>query len=187
VVKQNRYPQTFLRARSSYILISPGCALLLFRSMRVHFLTEADFIHPTVDDASVADELTMTSHIRAYFHMRPVHVSMSHDPPLNIATLISELNNAIEQFTCRASGYVLSNIARLIIVIVSFRPLNMGGSSYIPTPRRITLKHAIVKEKNLHDNVFQVGRTECPVSHIRACRSPLELCAPRKCYRLLSC
>jgi len=39
----------------------------------------------------------MMSYIRAYFQMCPVHISISHNPLLNTAALVSELNNAVEQ------------------------------------------------------------------------------------------
>ena len=54
------------------------------------------------------------SRIRAYLHTCPVHVSVLHDLLLNIATSVGELNNAVEQFTCRGSGYVLVNVTKLL-------------------------------------------------------------------------
>ena len=53
------------------------------------------------------------------------------------------------------------------IVMVPFHPLNVGGSPYIPTPHRITGKHAVINVKNLRDDVFQVSHAECPISCIR--------------------
>ena len=65
--------------------------------------------------------------------------------------MIGELNNAVQHFTCRGSGYVLARVTKLTVVMVSFRPLY--GSSYIPTPHRISNKHAVVNVKNPHDGM----------------------------------
>ena len=72
--------------------------------MRVHFLTEADFVRPT-DDDDVANRGSgggcggdgtsqPTSRIRSYFHTRPVHVSAAYEPQLvDFSAIITELNN----------------------------------------------------------------------------------------------
>jgi len=115
--------------------------------MHLHFLAEADFVRPTVDDPSLANESTATSRIRAYFHTRSVHVSILHHPLLNIAALVSELNNAVEQFTCHCSCYVLVNVTRLTLVMVPFHL--MGGSSYFLTPRQLPLNIPSSTQKTL--------------------------------------
>ena len=75
--------------------------------MRVHFLAEADFVRPTDDDAvhGYDDKTTQpTSHIRGYFHTCPVHVSAVYEPQLvDFSAIITELNNAVGQFTCVAA------------------------------------------------------------------------------------
>jgi len=77
-------------------------------------------------------------------------VSAAH--PLNIAELIRIFNDRVEQFTQCGSGYVLSNIIKLSMIYVTFLPLG-GGSSYIPTPKFIAKKRAVV-------NVMSHG-TDC--------------------------
>jgi len=96
-----------------------------------------------------------TSRIRGYFHMRPVLVSAAYEPQLlDFSAIITELNNTVDQFTCRGSGYVMTCVTKLSVVMVPFNPLTGGGgSSYIPTPRWIANKHAVVNVKNLHDNM----------------------------------
>jgi len=93
-----------------------------------------------------------TSCIRGYFHTRPVHVSAAYEPQLvDFSAIITELNNAVDQFTCHGRGYVMMRVTKLTAVMVPFNPLvGGGGSSYIPTPRRIANKHAVVYVKNLH-------------------------------------
>jgi len=90
----------------------------------MHFLSEAEFVRPRDDDdaaiARVSNGSTKpTTRIRGYFHARPVHVSESHEPQLlNISAMISELNNAMEQFTCHGSGYALTCVTKLTVVMV---------------------------------------------------------------------
>ena len=94
------------------------CHVDVYRSMRVHFLAEADFVRPTDNDdvpnhgSGGGDGTSQpTSHIRGYFHMRPVHVSAVYEPQLmNFSPIISKLNNAVDQFTCRGSGLSLIHI-----------------------------------------------------------------------------
>jgi len=74
---------------------------------------------------------------------------------VDFTAIITELNNAVDQFTCRGSGYVMTCVIKLTAIMVPFNPLTgKGGSSYIPTPRRIANKHAVVNMKNLHDDMF---------------------------------
>jgi len=48
----------------------------------------------------------------------------------------------------------MTRVTKLTAVMVPFNPLTGGGgSSYIPTPRRIANKHAAVNVKNLHDDM----------------------------------
>jgi len=125
--------------------------------MRVHFLAEADFVRPTDDDEANrggSDRTSQpTSRIRGYFHTRPVHVSATYEPQLlDFSAIVTELNNAVDQFTCHGSGYVMTRMTKLTVVMVPFNPLGSGGSSYIPTPRRIANKHAAVNVKIIPDD-----------------------------------
>jgi len=127
--------------------------------MQVHFLAEADFVRLTDDDNANrggGDGTSQpTSRIRGYFHTCPVHVSAAYEPQLvDFSAIITELNNAVDQFTCHSSGYVMTRVIKLTVVMVPFNPLaGGGGSSYIPTPRQIANKHAIVNVKNLQDDM----------------------------------
>jgi len=87
--------------------------------------------------------------------MRPIHVSTAYEPQLlDFSAIITKLNNAVDQFTCRGSGYVMTHVTKLTAVMVLFNPLGTGGSSYIPMPRQISNKHAVVNVKNLSDDLF---------------------------------
>jgi len=84
------------------------------------------FVLPTddADNTAGGDRTTKpTRCIMRYFHMRPVHVSPAREPQLlDFFALISVLNDAIDQFTCRGSGYVLARVTKLSVVE---SPINM--------------------------------------------------------------
>ena len=98
-----------------------SCYDLLFavvatrRSVRVHFLTEAS-CQPGADD----DNNNNDSRITGYFHTTPVTLTLGQSLP----DLNAELNNQVEQFTCRGSGFVLDTVTKLAIVFARFRDLN---------------------------------------------------------------
>ena len=96
----------------------------------------------------------LMSRIRGYFHTRPVHISAVYKPQLvDFFAIITKLNNAVNQFTCRGSGYVMMHVTKLTAVMVPSNPLTGGGgSSYIPMPRQIANKHTVVNAKNLHND-----------------------------------
>lgn len=100
-------------------------------SLKVHFTTEACF-ERHFEDANCR--------IIGYFHTTPITVTEGQ--PLDLEQLITTLNERVEQFTCRGSGYVLSDIRKLTVVLVPFLPLG-GGSSYIPTPECLAVKRPV--------------------------------------------
>jgi len=111
----------------------------------VHFVSDAHF-HREVEEGG--DE---GGFITGYFHTPVVLVSPGQ--PLNFDELIRIFNDRVEQFTQRGSGYVLSNIIKLSMIYVTFLPLG-GGSSYIPTPRCIVRKRAVVNVKSHDEDCF---------------------------------
>jgi len=106
----------------------------------VHFTSEAIFERET-DDAANHTRVT------AYFYSKPQTVTIGQS--LNLDAVVSEMNNLVEQFTCRGSGLVLSSVTKLTVIMVRFRPLG-GGSSYIQTPSWLYRKHAVINVKCYH-------------------------------------
>ena len=69
--------------------------VMLCKSMRVHFLAEVDFVCLTDDDDA-------NRRMKGYFHTHPIHVSAAYKPQLvDFSAIITKLNNAVDQFTCR--------------------------------------------------------------------------------------
>jgi len=97
------------------------------------------------------DSSVRGSRITGYFHSPSMLVSVTQ--PLNFDELIRIFNDRVEQFTQRGSGYVLSNIIKLSMIYVTFLHLG-GGSSYIPTPKFIAKKRAVVNVKSHGTDCF---------------------------------
>ena len=65
--------------------------------------------------------------------------------------VIEPLKNKIEQYQERGSGYALSFINYLEICVNHYNPLRAG--SYIPLPRNISAKKAVINVKNESDDL----------------------------------
>jgi len=89
--------------------------------------------------------LPIDSRITGYFHTTPVTLTLGQSLP----DLNAELNNQVEQLTCRGSGFVLNTVTKLTIVFARFRPLDAADSSYIETPALLANKRAVVNVKKL--------------------------------------
>jgi len=112
--------------------------------MRLQSNSRATFERMTVNDFGQDD----TSRITAYFHTPSVVISEGH--PLDLDAMIVNLNERVEEFTRRGSGYVLAPIDELSASFVKFRPL--GAGSFVSTPQWIVNKHAVVNIRNQGDD-----------------------------------
>jgi len=112
--------------------------------MRLQFNSRATFERMTVNDFGQDD----TSRITAYFHTPSVVISEAH--LLDLDSAIAHLNERVEGFTRRGSGYVLARIHELSASFVKFRPL--GAGSFVSTPQWIVNKHAVVNIRNQGDD-----------------------------------
>jgi len=94
--------------------------------MRLQFNSRATFERMTVNNFGQDD----TSRITAYFHTPSVVISEAH--LLDLDSAIAHLNDRVEGFTRRGSGFVLTRIDELSVSFVKFRPL--GAGSFVSTP-----------------------------------------------------
>ena len=108
----------------------------MYRSVRVHIRTDGDFTREVDDDVQ---------RIRVYFSTNPQIVNESNG--FDLASVISDLNVAVDNFNRRGSGFVLESIKHFVICITQYRPLH-GGSSYIPTPQWLKNKHCVINVEN---------------------------------------
>ena len=72
---------------------------------------------------------------------------------LNFDEFTRSLNDALDRFTHLGSGYTLDRILKCTVHILKYRPL--VGSSYIPTPKKLAGKHAIVNPQNEDNQCFK--------------------------------
>ena len=70
-----------------------------------------------------------------------------------------ELDLAVEYFNARGSGFVLDNVVDFTVIITQYRPL--AGSTFIPTPRRIAGKRAVIIVQNGDQRCFQWAILSC--------------------------
>ena len=98
-----------------------------------------------------------TQHVSGHFASHPQLVNNARD--LDTDQIVHELNLAVEQFNARESGFVL-DVENFTVIITQYRPLT--GSTFIPTPRRIAGKRAVINVHNFNDNrCFQWAVLSC--------------------------
>jgi hypothetical protein len=61
---------------------------------------------------------------------------------IDYAAVRAELNHEVETFTNVGFSWTLTAVLRFIIRIGQYRPL--VGSSFIPTPASLVIKHALI-------------------------------------------
>ena len=106
--------------------------------------------HSTNVDAALVRELPdgQLSRITAYFHTPSVVVNVRQ--PLDLRNSITLLNNALEHFNSRGSGFILEYVKRFVVSVLRYRPLH--GSTYIPTPVFLAAKHCVINVQNFDDS-----------------------------------
>jgi hypothetical protein len=74
---------------------------------------------------------------------------------IEYADLRVDLDREVDRFTNVGSGWTLTAILKFIIRVGQYRPLSgpSTGSSFIPTPKSLMMKHAIVNVYNPDDNL----------------------------------
>jgi len=87
----------------------------------------------------------------ARFYIPPMTTDVDE---LNLSDIIAQFANTIEGFSGQNSGWIISQIKYLRLCWGCYRPLMAG--TYIPSPKWLALKHAIVNIQSIDDlNCFQ--------------------------------
>jgi len=110
--------------------------LIFCRSVRIQLHVDAVLVRELPDGA--------LSRITAFFHTPSVLVNSAQS--FDFRQAITLLDNALEHFNSRGSGFVLEYVERFVVSTLRHRPLH--GSTYIPTPRFLALKRCIVNVEN---------------------------------------
>ena len=106
------------------------------------------------------------SRVTAYFHTTPQLVAGAH--PLDLTAILFNLNNQVDNWNGRGSGFVLDRVTRFVLCITNYRPLQ--GSTYIETPEWLKNKNCVINVENKKDSkcfVWSVlaGLYQCKNSH----------------------
>jgi len=113
---------------------------MFYRSFRIQLHADAALVRELPDG--------QLSHITAYLHTPSILVNSAQ--PLDLRNSITLLNNALEHFNSRGSGFVLEYVKRFVISVLRYRPLH--GSTYIPTPSFLAAKCCTVNVQNRDDS-----------------------------------
>ena len=70
--------------------------------------------------------------------------------PFDFRQAITLLDNALEHFNTRGSGFVLEYVKRFVVSVLRHRPLH--GSTYIPTPSFLVAKRCVIHVQNFDDS-----------------------------------
>jgi len=112
----------------------------VFSAVKYYFKCEVEFEREVPE----SDEVQRTA---AQFYVPPV---ISSAESLDLRNLVASVQNSVEAFTSRGSGWNVTQIRSLSLCIGVFRPT--AGSSFIPTPAEIAKKKAIINVRNHNNN-----------------------------------
>ena len=82
----------------------------------------------------------------AYFVTEPLIVNEGQD--IDLEAIVASLNEQIDNWNGRGSGFVMERITRFTISVIQYRPLQGSNSSFVPTPKFIANKRCTVNVKN---------------------------------------
>ena len=103
-------------------------------------------------------------HTTARFRTQPNIISDTDD--VSADRIASEFLTGIENFNSRGSNWVVESVLDFRITFAPYRPAQ--GTSFIPTPREIALKKAIINIQNLYSEkcfIYSVLAALHPVDH----------------------
>ena len=139
---------TILSLIIHYLSYLRVCHLSVYSSIRIQVRTTALFIRESEQGLQ---------RIRGHFHTLPQLVNSS--TPLDVDSILSSLNQQVDNFNARGSGYVIERLLQFVLVVTEYRPL--CGSSYIPTPKRLQNKRCIVNVQNSDQKCFIYSILSC--------------------------
>lgn len=113
----------------------------MYRSIRVFARADALFTRETDN---------VVTHASATFVTHPQDVDAVDN--FDIATVLKDLNKAVENWNSRGSGYNIKQVTRFTLCICKHRPLH--GRTWVPTPKFIRNKHCVINVKCNDDQCF---------------------------------
>ena len=119
-----------------------------FRSVRVMARTTVVFSRIIEGDGG-----DVVQHVTAHFTSLPQLVTYNAAHMFDTAALARGFSADVENFNRRGSSFVLERISDFRLIVTRYRPL--AASSYLPTPKTIAGKHAVINVLNRDQRCFE--------------------------------
>lgn len=113
--------------------------LPLYGAVKFNIVSECTYIKPITNELQLRTFKTKN---------KSVFESSSIDTVLR--RMFNKLCREESEYEGKGSGWTLSSVDGLLLRFSRYRPLR--GSTYIPLPKSIALKKAVINPKNFHDN-----------------------------------
>ena len=130
----------FIQERHNDITITFETARNENESIKYYFEMEVEFYRTGPEETDV-------QHTTARFYIPPMTSDVDE---LNLSDIITQFMEKIDGFSGQNSGWIISQIKYLRLCWGCYRPLTAG--TYIPTPKSLLSKKAIVNVRCLDDN-----------------------------------
>jgi len=99
------------------------------------------------------DDSEIVQRITAHFTSPPQLVTYNGAHRFDIPTLARGFLADVENFNRRGSSFLLERISEFRLIVTRYRPL--AASSYLPTPKSIAGKHAVINVLNRDQRCFE--------------------------------
>ena len=149
----------FMRVKSKPILIHLSKELEMKKGLKWFISVKARFLKPKVD----GEDLFSEPHFRS---LCATTVDV-HDMEKQLQEACSKIIDSLAIYQKEGSGWVLDEILHLDLNMAKYTPLK--GSSYIPLPKKLKTKKAIINVKNSDNKSFMWSILAAlhPVEHTR--------------------
>lgn len=148
--------QQFVRNNTPHIMHHLYDAIDAHHSVKWYATMDVAFNRTTADGD--------VQHTTGRFRTQPTVSSYISDAMTD--QLVNEFLLAVEAFNRRGSQWVVDHIIDFIVTLAPFRPAQ--GSSFVPTPRHIAVKKAIINVQNVDDELcflYSILASLHPVAH----------------------
>ena len=98
-------------------------------------------------------------HVVGHFHTMPQLVNSSVD--VDVDGILTTLNDKVENFNERGSGFVIEQVSQFVLVITKYRPLHGPGRSFVPTPEHLKRRKCIIDVENNDQKCFLWAILSC--------------------------
>ncbi|GFW35145.1 uncharacterized protein TNCV_5067101 [Trichonephila clavipes] len=131
------------------------------KGIKWYVCAKVRFVRKTVE----TEEEKCESHSRSICEMSLLNES----PEKKVTKAFLKILSSCEEFEGKGSGWILDEILHLEVKTCAYQPL--AASSYIPLPKTIAKKKAVINIKNSDEKCFLWLRFSCSLSSEHSCRT----------------